>query len=149
VPIGPNRVLAALVGAVLLLAVVAGVVVANRATPALDPDTPQGVVQEYLQAVLDGDYPAAADLLSSSSGCDVSDVGAAYTPGSARIVLERTTVDGDHAVVTVAVTEGSGDDLFGASGYSHSERITVERDGGVWKITGSPWLLYPCNSAKG
>ena len=53
-----NRVLAIFVGAVVLLAALAGVVVANRATPALDPNTPEGVVQEYLQAVIDGNYPA-------------------------------------------------------------------------------------------
>ena len=40
------------------LAVLAGVVVANRATPPLDTNTPEGVIQEYLQAVIDGNYPA-------------------------------------------------------------------------------------------
>jgi len=144
-----NRVLAVFVGAVVLLAVLAGVMVANRATPALDPHTPEGVVQGYLKAVIAGDYPAAAELLSPSSGCDVSDLAAAYAPGSARIVLDRTAVDGDHAVVTVDVTEGSEDGPFGSSGSSHTERITVQREGGVWKITGSPWLLSSCGSTKG
>ena len=37
-----NRVLSVFVGAVVLLAVVTGVVVARRATPALDPHTPEG-----------------------------------------------------------------------------------------------------------
>ena len=97
-----NRVLALLVGAVVLLAILAGVVVGRRTTPDLDPHTP-----------------------------------------------DHTAVNGDHAVVTVDVTEGSGDDPFGSSGYSHSERITVQRDGGVWKITGSPWLLPACGSTKG
>jgi hypothetical protein len=140
------------VGAVVLLAVLAGVVVANRAAPALDPGTPEGVVQKYLKAVFDGDYPVAAGLLAPSSGCDVSDVAAAYVPESAQIVLDNTAVDGDHAVVTVDVTEGSGESPFGSTGYSHKERITVQRDSGhsgVWKITGSPWLLTPCDSSKG
>jgi hypothetical protein len=53
-----NRVLAVFVGAVVLLAALAGVVVANRATPPLDTNTPEGVIQEYLQAVIDGNYPA-------------------------------------------------------------------------------------------
>lgn len=144
-----NRALAVFVGAVVLLAVLAGVVVANRATPDLDRATPEGVVQQYLQAVFDGDYPIAAGLLSPSSGCDVSDVAAAYAPASARIVLGHSAVNGDHAVVTVKVTEGSGDGPFQSSGYSRTERITVQREGGVWKITGSPWLLPSCNSTKG
>ena len=144
-----NRILALLVGAVVLLAILAGVVVGRRTTPDLDPHTPEGVVQEYLKAVIAGNYPVAASLLSPSSGCSARDVASAFAPGSAQIVLDHTAVNGDHAVVTVDVTEGSGDDPFGASGYSHTERITVQRDGGVWKITGSPWLLPSCGFPKG
>ena len=143
-----NRVLALLVGAVVLLAILAGVVVGRRTTPALDPRTPEGVVQEYLQSVIAGNYPVAAKLLSPSSGCGATDVSSVYAPGTAQIVLDHTAVNGDHAVVTVDVTEGSGDP-FGSSGYSHTERITVQRNGGVWKITGSPWLLPSCVSPKG
>lgn len=144
-----NRVLTIFVGAVVFLAVVAGLVVANRHVPALDPHTPEGVVQQYLQAVIAGDYPVAAELLSPSSGCDVSDLAEAYTPGSARVVLDHTAVEGDHAVVTVDVTEDSGDGPFVSSGFSHTERITVQREGGAWKITGSPWLLSSCGDTKG
>jgi len=146
---GPNRVLAAVVGVVVLLAGIAGVVAANRTAPTLDPSSPQGVVQQYLKAVLDGDYSAAAKLLSSTSGCTLSDVSSATVPPSARIVLRNTVVDGDTAVVTVDVTEGADSGPFGDSGYTHTERITAERDGGVWKISGSSWLLYPCGSTKG
>ena len=143
-----NRVLAIFVGAVVLLAILAGVVVANRATPDLNPGTPEGVVQEYLKAVFAGDYPAAAGLLSPSSGCGASDLAAGYVPASARIVLDHSAVNGDHAVVTVNVTEGTGGGPFD-SGYSHTERITVQREGGAWKITGLPWLLPSCVSTKG
>ena len=144
-----NRVLAIFVGAVVVLAVVAGVVVAHRTAPVLDQHTPEGVVQAYLKAVIAGDYRDAAGLLSPSSGCGVSDLAAANAPGSARVVLDHTAVDGDHAVVTVDVTEGSGDDPFGSSGASHTERITLQREGGAWKITGSPWLLSSCGFTKG
>lgn len=144
-----NRVLAVLVGAVVLLAVLAGVVAGRRTAPDLDPHTPEGVVQAYLKAVIAGNYPVAAKLLSPSSGCSASDVGSAYAPGSTQIVLDRTAVNGEHAVVTVDVTEGSGDEPFGSTGYSRTERITVQRESGVWKITGSPWLLPSCGSTKG
>lgn len=143
-----NRILALLVGAVVLLAVLAGVMVGRRTTPNFDPNTPEAVVQEYLKAVIAGNYPGAAKLISPSSGCSAPDVATAYVPGAAQIVLDHTDVNGDHAVMTVDVTEGSGDDPFG-SGYSHAERITLQQEGGVWKITGSPWLLPSCGSTKG
>jgi hypothetical protein len=146
---GPNRVLAAVVGLIVVLAATAGVVAAHRTAPTLDPNTPQGVVQEFLKAVLAEDYPAAAKLLSSTSGCHLSDVSSATVSRSARIVLHDTVVDGDTAVVTVDVTEGADSGPFGDSGYTHTERITAERDGGAWKISGSPWLLYLCRSTKG
>ena len=130
---GPNRVLAAVVGGVVVLAVIAGVAAANRTAATLDPTTPQGVVQEYLKAVLAEDYPAAAKLLSSTSGCDLSDVSSTTVSQSARIVLKDIVVDGDMAVVRVDVTE----------------RITAEREGSAWKISGSPWLLYLCRTTKG
>lgn len=146
---GPNRVLAVVVGVVVLLAAIAGVVAANRTAPTLDPGTPQGVVQEYLKAVLKGDYPAAAALLSPTSGCTSSDVSSTSFSDSARIVLKDTAVDGDTAVVTVDVTEGADSGPFGDTGYTHTERITTQREGSTWMITGSPWLLYRCGSTKG
>jgi len=144
-----NRVLAAFVGAVVLLAVIAGVVVANRDTLVPDRATPQGVVQEFLQAMFNGKNEVAAALLSPSTGCSASDLAASYSPGSSRIVLDDITLDGDQAVVTVDVTEGSANGPFESSGYSHKERISVQREGGVWKVTAAPWLLSGCDSSKG
>lgn len=144
-----NRVLSIFAGAVVLLAVVAALAVANRPTNVLDPHTPEGVVQEYLKAMIAGDYAVAAELLSPLSGCGVSDLAVAYAPGSARVTLDHSAIDGDHAVVSVDVTEGSEDGPFGSSGFSHTEGITLQREGGAWKITGSPWLLSSCGSTKG
>lgn len=145
-----NRVLAAFVGAVVLLAVIAAVLVANRDTPDLDRGTPQGVVQEFLQAVFNGEDEAAAALLSSSTGCGASDLAFSHSSESSpRIVLDDVTLDGEKAVVTVNVTEGSGNSPFESSGYSHKERINVQREGGVWKVTAASWLLPGCDSTKG
>ena len=143
-----NRVLAFFVGAVVLLAILAGVVLSRRTAPLLDPGTPAGTVQAYVTAVTAGDYRAAAGLLSPLSGCDVADLTASPAPGSARVVLERTAVEGDYAVVTVNVTDEYQGGPFESSGYSRSERITLQREGGRWRITGSPWLLSSCGSTK-
>lgn len=133
-------------GAVVLLAVVAGLIVANRSAPPLDPDSPEGVVQQYLEAVIDDDYSSALGLVSPSLGCDVSDI-AEMRPysGSLHVVLDTVRIDGERAVVTLDVTEGGGGDPFGSSGYTRSERIVLEQEEGAWRIASAPWLLYACS----
>lgn len=145
----PNRLLAAAVGGVLLLAVLAGVMASRRESPVLDRETPEGVTQEYVQAVIDGDHLRAADLLSPTSGCDLADVSQAYLPDSLRVVLNSVEVDGERAVVTLEVTDRFSDGPFGTSEYSHTERLTLEREGGTWLISGSSWLLPTCGPMKG
>lgn len=139
----PNRVLAVIVAVAAVLAVIAGVVAANRSAPVLDPETPDGIVLMYLRALLERDNETAADLLSASSDCDADDIGAAYVPDSARLVLVETSEDGDAARVTVEITE-SGSGPFGGDGYSHEEFFTLERTAGEWRITGEPWPMYFC-----
>ncbi|WP_024288067.1 hypothetical protein [Cellulomonas sp. KRMCY2] len=144
----PSAVLATLVGVVAILAVAAAVVVANRDAPALDAASPEGVVQTYLEAVLAGDDDEAFDLVSSTAGCDASDVSTAYLPDTLRVVVLGTEVDGDEAVVRVDVTENPGNGLFEDSGWSHEERFSLRRTGGVWQIEASPWLLFGCTGEK-
>ncbi|HEY3436859.1 MAG TPA: hypothetical protein VGK35_04150 [Actinotalea sp.] len=146
---GPNRLLAVFVSVIVVLAVVAGVVASRRTSPVLDRATPEGVTQAYVQAVLAGDMAGAADLLAPASGCDITDTGQAYLPDSVRVVLESTTVDGSKAVVTLRVTDSYGDEPFGDGGYTHTERVTLEKDGGRWRVLASPWLLPMCVGAKG
>lgn len=144
----PTAVLATLLGAVVVLAVAAGLVVANREAPALDPTSPEGVVQAYLEAVIDGDVDGAFALLSPTAGCDISDVGTAYLPESVRVVVLQTDVDGDEAVVRVEVTENPGNGLFEGSGFKHDERISLRRTGGTWQVEASSWLLFGCTVGK-
>lgn len=147
-PTGPNRVLAALVGVVVLLAVVGGVVASRRQITALESGTPEGVTQAYVRAVLDGDLAAAAPLISPASGCTIADI-AGSLPGTVRVVLERTDVEADTAVVTLRVTDSDGDAPFGSSAHAHTERIALVRADGAWLITRSPWLLPGCVHTKG
>ena len=142
---GPSRLLAGLVVVVVVLAVVAGLVVVNRSAPPLDPESPEGVVQQFLQAVVDEDHTAAVALVASSAGCEVSDIASARPDSeSLNVVLAGVRIEGDRAVVKLDVTEGSGGDLFGSSGYTYSERIVLKRRDGAWRIASSPWLLFLC-----
>lgn len=141
----PNRVLAVVVGAVVIFAVIAAVVAANRRVPDLDSSTPDGAVQTYLRAMLEGDTDTAVDLLSTSTGCDDTDVAAAFVTDSARIVLVESSVEDDTASVVVEITEFSGDGPFGGSEFSHEEQFSLENEAGRWLIVGEPWPLYFCD----
>lgn len=141
----PNRVLVVVVGAVAMLAVIAAVVAVTRAPPTLDPATPDGSVQTYLRAMLEGDTETAAARLSSSTGCDEDDVTSAFVTDSARIVLVDSTVDGATAIVTVEITESSGSGPFEGSEFSHEERFTLRNEEGSWLLVDEPWPLYFCD----
>ena len=138
----PNRVLAIVVGLVVLLAVVAGVLAANRTVADHDRSTPEGVVQAYVVAVIDGDHEEAAGLLAEDSSCDVGDLESSYAPEVDRVVLRDSEVDGDQARVEVETVSAEGP--FGAFDYSERHTFRLERTGTGWRITGRPWPLFEC-----
>lgn len=144
VVVRPNRVLAIVVGCVVLLAIVASVVAANRSEPSFDPATPEGTVQGYLQAVSEDDAQAAMSYLASDTECDVSDLQRAAVSDSARVVLVDVEIAGDEADVEVEVTYSSQGGPFDA--YEWSENLTFElvREAGDWALVGEPWPLYFC-----
>jgi len=138
----PSRVLAIVVGSVVLVIVLVGVLAANRSVTDHDLSTPEGVVQAYVAAVVDGDHQAAADLLAEDSECDVDDLDGTYVPELDRVVLLDTEVDGDSARVYVETVAAEGP--FGAFDYSERHSFLLERSGTSWRIAGKPWPLYEC-----
>jgi hypothetical protein len=135
-------VLAIVVGLVVLVIVLVGVLATNRSVADHDLTTPEGVVQAYVAAVVDGDHQAAADLLSPGSECDVTDLDSSYVPELDRVVLLDTEVDGDRARVYVETVVAEGP--FGAFDYRERHSFLLERSGTGWRIAGQPWPLYEC-----
>lgn len=145
--IRPNRVLAIVVGVIAVLAVVAGVFSATRPAREYDRGTPEGVVQAYLSAVIDGDHQEAATFLAAESPCGVEDLDQTYLPDEVRVVLRDTEVDGDAARVDVDVAMASGEPFEGSE---HVEKHTfrLARSAGLWRITGAPWPMYDCSKKE-
>lgn len=111
-----------------------------------DPDSPEGVVQAYLNAVLDGDEDIARQYLSPAlrERCeDGDDFFRFRDERDARVALTETRLTDDGAVVDVRVTEGS-PDLFDSSAYTHEEsyRLIETEDG--WLIDQHSWPWYGC-----
>jgi hypothetical protein len=139
----PNRLLAAAVAAIAVLAVIATVVSATRSAPELDPATPEGVVQAYVAALLDGDSERAAAHFAPGTGCDAADLDPVVLDTPARVVLLDTRTTGDTARVEVRIVHSPGD-FPGSGEYGEDHTFRLGRVGGRWLLTGAPWPVYDC-----
>jgi hypothetical protein len=140
-----DPVLLSILGVIALLVIASLAVVLTRGEPAtLDPTTPEGTVQAYTTALLDGDLDAARELVDEST---LDDCAGSYAPdidGDIRITLESSAVNGSTAVVRVTMHTSYDPGPFGGSGYSSDEsfRLTAEGDG--WRVLQAPWQFDVC-----
>ena len=151
---GSDRLLWGIVGAAVVL-MVAGfallLVVRERQPTQFAEDTPQGVVQRYLQAQSEGRFNDAESYIAQSVK-DNEPKGQRPWPNTApqnsyRIVMQDAKVDTDKATVTVGVTQfnsGSRGGLFGGSSeYTATHVFELRRETGNWKIIAPPYpILY-------
>ena len=110
----------------------------------LDPDTPEGVVQDYLRAVIAGDRPAARSYLAEElDGCGTRFP--RYLADQAfRIEWLDTNVDTGEAWVTVSVTR-SDPGIFGDyRPVTYEFRLVPVADG--WRITHQEWPWFECSA---
>jgi hypothetical protein len=124
----------ALVGALAVLAL--------QTETEYDASTPEGTVQRYVRAVVDGDHRAALHFLDERLGCTTADFRWSHLPPSTTVRLVDTGFDGaDKAEVDLVVSEYSGP--FGG-GYEFPTTIALERRDGAWLIVDVPWPVYYC-----
>ena len=129
----------------LVLAGIAAVFFVGRPRPAqtLDPNSPAGVVQAYVEAVRAGDRDRAYDLLSRSARTDVRRE--AYrerfptTAGSGdtgtRIIIEPISETGDAAEVKVTISRfAARTDPFSSGTYHRDLTVRLVREDGAWRI---------------
>lgn len=109
--------------------------------------TPERVVQEFVGAILDGERARARALLApgmrvGDRACDLADAG---TGADARVVLVRSVVDGDRAVVTVAISGITGFGLLGPEEATVRDDFVLRRWNGAWQLTAVPWPFATCS----
>lgn len=142
----PNRVLAITVGALFIVAIIVAIFSAAKPEVVLDPKSPEGVVQAYLKAALEGNNQKAAQFFSAESVCDVQDLDRAYISDSARVDLVDSTIDGATAQVRIKVDIPTGGPFENFMTEDHTLRLALS--GGQWLLTGIPWPLYDCGTAE-
>ncbi len=143
-----RAVMIALISGIALVVVIALIAVFARSAPTqYDADTPEGVVQRYSQAVVDGDYDAAVGYLvpERADSCvnrriEVVDV---------RVTLLDTTVRGDLATVEVGIAASYGGGPFGSSTYEYEDQFLLQEVEGEWLVVEAPWELAVCEEVYG
>lgn len=146
-PAKPDRTLLAILIVVALLVVVALVVVLVRSVPQepLDKSTPEGVVQRYAQAVIDGDDDAAAQYLAAPlKDCEYYERG----PIDMRLTFKATNKSDSSATVRVTISTSYGSDPFSSSEYSYEDRFVLVRSGESWLIEQTPYDFISCGAVK-
>lgn len=127
-----------------VLVVAALAVVFSRGEPALlDESTPQGVVQRYSAAVIDGDEAAATAYLTETARIQCVDFQRASTD-NLRVTLVATMERASSADVRVLIVVSNGGGPFGNSEYETDDVFDLVKMDGKWLIDSAPWQLRVC-----
>lgn len=120
----------------------------RSSTEEYDPATPEGVVQSFIKAMLEGDYEAAEAFVDPAllppltnddnaplpyTSCELGIIGDEIT----WIGLEDVRIRGDRAVVEIRMTRLPNDVLSGP--YDQQESFDLENTGPGWIITRVPY----------
>ena len=139
-----NRTLIVILSVIAALVLIALLLVFTRGTPeTLNPSTPEGVVQAYSAAVIDGDENAAAEFLTADAVARCGTAERAPT-NDLRVVLVSTTVRTDSADVLVSLVTSYAEGPFGASEDEFQDNFDLVKVDGVWLIGTAPWQLSIC-----
>lgn len=136
----PNAVLAVVAGLVLALGVVAGVFTATRPAPEIDPTTPDGVVQLYTLAIIDGDTDKALTYLDPALGCNDPSLNLEFSQDRVNLSIVSTRIAGDTATVVADLSEYSG----AFSSWEHRETFELRQIDGEWLLSSPSWPIYGC-----
>jgi hypothetical protein len=142
----PTVLLWILGGLVALTLVVGAVAGALRAPTLLDPDSPEGVTQAYLQAVLDHRHADASAYFSAATAarCSARDFRSAWVPESLTATLDGVRVEDGRAEVSVRIRSVAGPGPFGGGDYSSLEVFSLVEEDAGWRLSGEPWPLPFC-----
>ena len=136
-----------LAGIAVLVVVALAVFFIRRDTQAyLTEDTPEGVVHNYVLAVLNNDYEKAygylADLDNKPTFEQFRDafVTGIVNPNNSAVDVGASRITGDTASVDVALIYNPSDPF--STGYRDVQRAILVRQGGEWKLSSMPTYYF-------
>src|SRR6185436_12495470 len=105
-------------------------------------DTPEGVVHNYVVAVLEKDYEKAYGYLADLENKPTYDefrnafVTGALNPANSGVDVGKSEITGDDAYVEVAMIYNPSDPF--STGYRDVQRAILVKQGEAWKISSMP-----------
>jgi len=112
----------------------------------LSEETPEGVVHNYVLAVLNDDYEKAygylADLNNKPTYEQFRDafLTGVVNPNNSAVDIGNSDVTDDTASVEVALIYNPSDPF--STGYRDVQRAILVRQGGVWKLSSMPGYYF-------
>ncbi len=139
-----DRFLAGILIGIGLLVVLALVVFFNRKDTQtyISDDTPEGVVHNYVVAVLNKEYEKAysylADLENKPTYDEFHDsfLTGMVNPDSSGVDVGQSDITGDDATVEVTLVYNASDPF--STGYRDTQRAILVMQNGAWKISSMP-----------
>ena len=127
---------------VLIIAALAVFFIRRDGQSYIAEDTPEGVVHNYVVAVLNKDYQKAYGYLADLEHKPTFDefhksfVTGILNPDSSGVDVGKSEITGDDAYVEVAVIYNPSDPF--STGYRDVQRAILVKQGGAWKISSMP-----------
>lgn len=129
-----------------VVVVVLAVIALNREPVELDPNTAEGTVQTYLQAIGDSDYDTAFSLLDPDfyEGCTAADLATHVDrsePFTAVFDTDNIEKLTDHeTIVPVQMRFGTTGPF--SNGWTSWESFVTSDESGTWLITEEAWPYF-------
>lgn len=139
-----GRSLGLVVGVVLAVAVaVAAIFTSLRPSPQLDPNTPEGTVQAFFQAVEADDWDGVRALLSGSLQvqCEPSEL-AQFRDDIDRAVVVGVDTAGVEKIVEVRVSRVVVDDPLNPYTYDDTFQFVLTQEDGRLAVYELPWQFF-------
>ncbi|MGZ9223409.1 MAG: hypothetical protein ACXW4Q_14985 [Anaerolineales bacterium] len=140
-----------LVGIAVLVVIALAVFFIRKDTQSyVSEDTPEGVVHNYVLAVLDDDYQKAYGYLADLENKPTYEqfrnafIQGMVNPNNSAVDIGNSEVNGDTASVEVALIYNPSDPF--STGYRDVQRALLLQQGGAWKISSMPcYYFWDCS----
>jgi hypothetical protein len=112
----------------------------------ISEDTPEGVVHNYVVAILDKDYEKAYGYLADLEHKPTMDafrqsfLNGNVNPNNAGVDIGRSEITNNEASVEVAMIYNPSDPF--SSGYRDTQRAVLVKQNGAWKISLMPTYYF-------